>query len=220
MPSLGRVIPTRRPGLVTLGDSNTALSWLSRRSPDQWPERVGRQLGFPVRNLGRDGCTISDAYDHGLVHKALTAGARYVTVGFAVDDSARLSLAQHAGLLDRFIDDAQSSAVTPVLLTGVWLDPAHSAKDPNKALEPFNDAIRSTASDRGVRLVDVAARMQRESAKSNGSLRLTAPDPDHDEAHLNAAGSRLVAHLVVQALRLPDSQFARGTGQETATHAG
>ena len=87
-------------------------------------------------------------------------------------------------------------------------------------MQPFNDAIRSAASDRGVRLVDVAARMEKEIRQGQRDLRLTAPDPDHDEAHLNAAGSRLVAHLVVQALRLPDSQFARGTGQETATHAG
>ena len=220
MPSLGRVLPTRHhPGLVTLGDGNTALSWLSRRSRDQWPERVGRQLGLVVRNLGRDGCTISDAYDQGIVQKALTSGARFVTVGFAAADCARLSLSQHTGLLDRLLDDTRSTTVTPVLLTGVWLDPALDATGRSQELEVFNDAIRSAASHHGVRLADVAERMEKETAKGHGDL-LRMPDADHDEVHLNAAGSRLVAHLVVQALRLPDSHVARSSGQESATHAG
>jgi hypothetical protein len=213
--STPRVIGRRRPDLVALGGTNTALTHLPPRSPARWPDVVGRQLALSVLNLGRDGATIRDAYDRGLVDRALSSGARFVIAGFAVDDSRCLEVTEFSGLLHRLLCEAESTATTPLLLTGVWLDPTRVLTNAvNEKLQPFNEAIRSAAADRGVRLVDVAARMERATSNGHWDLRTRKGATDnrqgagrrmrprrwHDE-HLDEAGSRLVAHLVVQTLR-------------------
>ena len=206
----------RSPGLVALGDSNPSLSHLPAKSADRWPEAVGRQLGLPVLNLGRDATTIRDAYQRGSVDQALHSGAKYLTIGFAVDDCISLGVAEFAGRLDRLLYEVESTVMMPVLLTGVWLDyPTHcSTNRSNEELQPINDAIRSAAAHRGARLVDVAARMQRHTARGGWDLRIREGVTDDqqdvgrsvksgwwDDVHLNAAGSRLVTHLVLQTLR-------------------
>ncbi len=206
---------SRHPDLVALGDTNTALTHLPPRPSARWPDIVGRQLGLSVLNLGRDGVTIRDAYDRGLVHRALSSGARFLIAGFAVDDSRRLDVTEFSGLLHGLLCDAETTATTPVLLTGVWLDPTRVLTNAvNEQLQPFNDAIRSAAADRGVRLVDVAARMEKVTPNDHWDLhnRRGATDNRQDagrkmrsrqwyDVHLDEAGSRLVAHLVVQTLR-------------------
>ncbi len=127
----------------------------------------------------------------------------------------RLELAEFSGLLDRLLHQVQATVSTPVLLTGVWVDyPAHCSADRNELMQPFNDAVRSAAADHGVRLVDVAARMEKETEKGHWDLRIRNGAIDSrqdatrsmetewwDNMHLNEAGSRLVAHLVMQSIR-------------------
>ena len=183
------------PDLVALGDVNTALPGL--RSRDKWPEHAGRELGFTVRNLGHAGSTLADAFEKGWVERALTSGAHYVAVAYGVDDCTRMSSAEFAGLLDRLLYEAAVTSAVPALLTGVWVDPerATDAWDAH-ALEPFNEVIRRAAANRHVRLIDVAANMERETARGEGDLCHRTVPPQ-----LNAVGSRLVAHLVGQSLQ-------------------
>jgi len=183
----------RRASVVALGDSNTALPSLPAGHPDRWPERVGRQLGIKVKTLARDGRTIADAYDKGLVDHALTAGAHFVTIGFAVDSCLKLPLAEFSGLLDQLLYQVETTVATPLLMTGVWLDypPDVPTDRCEESLQPVNDAIRSAANDRGVRLLDVAARMEKQALRS-------AADP---RMPLTVAGSRMIGHMVVQAIR-------------------
>lgn len=184
----------RRPGLVALGGSNTVVEGLASNSPDRWPDRVGRQLSIRVLNLGRSGLTIRDAYERGVVDRALKAGAPFVTVGFGVDDCLLLELGEFSGLLDRLLYEVETTGASPLLLTGLWLKyPPHLSADHwEEALSPFNQEIRSAASARGVRLLDAAARMER--VVVDGTRGSQA-------VHQAAAGSRVMGHLVVQAIR-------------------
>lgn len=185
----------RHPELVTLGGSSTAIDGLPSKSPDSWPERIGRQLGIPVLNLGHAGSTIKDAFDKAWIDRALSSGASYVTLGFAVDDCQTLELSEFTGLLDRVLHESETASVVPLLLTGVWLPyPAHEAIEHwDDVLRPFNDAIRAAARDRDARLIDVAARMEKQVARGE-------VDPAGGD-RLVVAGARLTAHMVLQALR-------------------
>lgn len=150
-------------------------------------------------DLGKTGRTIQDAYEKGSVDRALTSGASFVTVGFGVDDCLRVDLSEFTGLLHRLLDEAEATPTAPLLLTGVWLPyPAHLTIDHwDEVLAPFNDAIRNAADDRSVRLVDVAARVEKQVARGRSEQ---VRDGEADERHI-VIGSRLIGHMVLQALR-------------------
>ena len=198
---LARVLPAR-PGLVALGGSNTVVDGLGSKSPDRWPDRVGRQLGVRAVTLGRAGGTIRESYDRGTVEKALAAGAPFITVGFGVDDCLSLDLGEFTSLLDRLIREIETTGATPLVLTGLWLEyPAHfTVQHWDDALDPFNAAIRAATSRPGPRLVDVAARMKKENAKALRDLQV--------EGQM-VVGSRMTGHLVVQAIRSHEVVRAR-----------
>jgi hypothetical protein len=150
-----------------------------------------------VLNLGKAGQTLREAYDKGVVKRALTSGASYVTMGYGVDDSVHLEVSEFSNLLDRMLYEAETAGVTRILLTGIWMPyPTHHTVDHwDEVLRPFNQAIRTAARERGARLIDVAARMQRQ--VESGRV-----DPVRDSPeHLLVTGSRLIAHMVLQALR-------------------
>jgi hypothetical protein len=194
-----RVGRARHPELVTLGGSSTAVDALTSKSADHWPARVGRQLGIPVLDLARTGSTLRDAYERGATERALTSGAAYVALGFAVDDCLRVGLPEFSSLVDRFLYESEKSRPTPLLLTGVWLPyPAHlTIEHWEETVAPYNDVVRRAARSHGARLVDVAQRVDTLMARGELS-RVRDGASDHQRV---ITGSRLTAHLVLQALR-------------------
>jgi hypothetical protein len=198
----------RFPELVTLGGSSTDVDGLASKSADRWPARVGRQLGIAVLDLGRAGTTLRDAYERGAVQRALTSGAAFVTIGFAVDDCLRLGLPEFTGLIDQILYECETSRPTPLLLTGVWLPyPAHlTVEHWEETIAPYNHAVRRAARSRGARLVDIAERVDKLTA--NGALSHVRDGAS--DRHRVVTGSRMTAHLVIQSLR---AEGARATPQ-------
>ena len=74
--------------------------------------------------------------------------------------------------------------------------------DRDEVLRPFNDAIRSAARERDARLIDVAARMEKQVARGK-------VDPEGNR--LTVTGSRLTAHMALQALRAEGAVGTRTT---------
>jgi hypothetical protein len=196
--------------MVTIGGSNTDIGRGVSESPDAWPRRVERQLRFPVLNLGRQGLTLREAFNSGMVDRALSSGAPFIAVAFAVDDCLQLEVGEFSRLLGRLVREVQETDGLALLMTGVWLEhsPELTVEQCDNALMPFNEEIRAVAARRGARLIDVAAWMDAQA------------DPGADKTFARdrvIAGSRLMGHLMVQAVRSEDAARLREARRPSRT---
>jgi hypothetical protein len=178
------------PVVLQLGDCTVSCSYLlpHQRGDARLQELLRDSYGDPgitVINEGLDGESTEDflrRYDRTL--------ARYPHVDLAmirygVNDRKRagadLFIEQLALLCDRLELDRPNLKI--VLETGIYVDyPQHYAFDRNSKLTPLYDQIRQLAQSRRYPLVDVYARMRRETESGNWDLRARgfgAVDEEH-----------------------------------------
>ena len=103
------------------------------------------------------------------------------------------------------IDKASAAGIRPVILTATVIKEDLDG-DLNQKLAPYNDFLRSFAKERNLPIADLNTMFQKEikaARKPAGNL-LTS-----DGVHINAAGNKLMAEGVLEALGLSASQIRK-----------
>lgn len=99
----------------------------------------------------------------------------YILVRYGVNDRRTYGVEGFRDHLELLLDNLRTNFPHARLLleTGIFVDyPAHYEFDRNRVLQPIYEVIRTIAHERGLPLVDIYRRMERETAAGNWDLRV------------------------------------------------
>ena len=176
--------------IALVGDCTVScLRWPSANRPESHlAVRLRRAFPgqpFVVRNISDEGGTAGVFLASGKLQELFEALPRLdiVFVRFGINDRKSDGISGCIGnlrTLCRRITDRYPDAHV-IIETGMWVDyPKHYMWDRNARLAPLYDAMRDMAASEGHPIVDIFARMRRETEAGNWDLRVRGlPDPEH-----------------------------------------
>jgi len=133
--------------------------------------------------------------------KVINRKPTYMTLSCGVNDvwhGARgVKLPDYKKNITKIIDDAQKAGIKVIVLTSTMIGEDANAKN-NKILAEYNDFLRQIAKEKGCRLVDLNAEMQKQVAefrtktgKKNNFLTV-------DGVHMDFLGNRMMAQMILK----------------------
>ena len=170
--------------------------------------------GVDVRNTAANGRSSKSFIDEGRWKVALAERGQYYLIQFGHNDEPGKGperetdpATTYTANMRRYVSDVRAIGATPVLVTSLarrLFDPANPGKIRSSQI-PYVEAVRRLAAEERVALIDLFATSV-ELSERLGPAALEALSPRQadgavDRTHLNAAGSRRFAQLVVTDLR-------------------
>ncbi len=170
--------------------------------------------GVDVRNTAANGRSSKSFIDEGRWKVALAERGQYYLIQFGHNDEPGKGperetdpATTYTANMRRYVSDVRAIGATPVLVTSLTrrlFDPANPGKIRSSQI-PYVEAVRRLAAEERVALIDLFATSV-ELSERLGPAALEALSPRQadgavDRTHLNAAGSRRFAQLVVTDLR-------------------
>jgi lysophospholipase L1-like esterase len=220
VPDAGPVAPTTQPdnilvksgqSVAFLGDSITQMGW---ETPLGYVKLVAMGLDangvsiapIPAGISGNTSGDMINRFDNDVVAKK----PDWVTISCGVNDvwhnPGGVPLEQYEKNINQIIDKAQAAGIKVVILTSTMI----GEDAPNAFTQrqiPYNDFLRKLAKDRNFPLADLNADMQSEVADRIK----TGWKPGHlltiDGVHPNPRGMVMMAHGVLRAMGLTDTQI-------------
>ncbi len=208
MPRLHGIGLTAAPSAVTIvvaGDS-TVCDWdpaaTNISSPDQrgWAQALSQYLlpGVAVANYADSGETAGSFYSKFWPGTGALKAGDYVFIQFGHNDQKNATdIANYKTNLQKYIADARSKNVTPVLFTPVGRKTATLA-DPG--FMGLDTQVRELAASENVALVDLTM-LSIQFFRAQANVNLYFANNGGDGTHLSEVGATEVSRLVAEALK-------------------
>jgi len=117
-----------------------------------------------------------------------------------------VKLDQYKTNIASIVDQATAAGIKVVILTSTPIM-EDETNDNNKLLATYNDYLRQLAKEKNLPLADLADEFQKElkaGIQVHGTNMLTV-----DGVHMNPAGNMVMAHEILKAFGVPESDFAK-----------
>lgn len=189
-----------------------------------WGKAFGELLTTEAEcvNRARGGASSKSYYDKGLWKLALEQKPDYVLIQFGHNDQPGKGpdretdpKTTYREYLNRYLDEARKAGARPILVTSLTRRTFGPDGKIRSTLVPYVEAMKSLAAERQVPLVDLHARST-EQAERLGVDAAKAFGPPHpqlknavDGTHLNAAGAKGTAPLIVDELKKVAPELAK-----------
>jgi lysophospholipase L1-like esterase len=195
--------------VVIIGDS-TVCEYPATRPDRGWGQFIGgrfRDGSIEVVNLAKAGRSTKTFLKEGWWEQALAAKPAYVLIQFGHNDShapdrpeSTDAATAYRDFLRRYIDDSRAIAATPILVTPVARRTFAADGTLEDTLQPYADAMKEVAKEKGVPVIDLHASSKQVVAQLGPEQSAKMANKQGDKTHFNEHGARAMAELVMKEL--------------------